>query len=121
MHKFAAMGGAALIALGTGPLTAHEREAHLQKITGPDNAFDMIVATAKSPNAPIYDLSETPDALVIHLIGGELWLAFEDAAKMLEAIDVLHRPIGAFRVGNQDNAVAVYIAPKRPHTHTLAR
>src|SRR5438477_2884168 len=92
MLKVAA-GCALLIAFATGSLRAHEREAQLQRISGPDDTFDMIVGTPKSANAPIYDLSESPDALVIHLTGGELWIAFDDAAKMLEAIEMLRRPI----------------------------
>ena len=44
----------------------------------------MIVATPKSANAPIYDLGESPDALIIHLTGGELWIGYDDAATMLE-------------------------------------
>jgi hypothetical protein len=103
---------AALIALATGPLSAHEREANIQRVTGPDDTFDLIIGTPKSANAPIYDLSESPDALIIHLTGGELWIAFDDAAKMLEAVEMLRRPIGAFRVRDQDNPIAAYIIPK---------
>jgi len=54
---------AALIAFATGPLGAYEREANIQRIAGSDDTSDMIVATPKSANAPIYDLGESPDAL----------------------------------------------------------
>jgi hypothetical protein len=120
MLKLAAV-GATLIALATGPLSAHEREAALQRIVGPDDAFEMIVATAKSADAPIYDLADTPDALVIHLIGGELWLEFEDAAKMLEAVEMLHRPSGAFHEGNRGDPVTFYIIPKASALTALGR
>jgi hypothetical protein len=112
---------AALIAFATGPLGAHEREATIQRITGPDETFDMIVATPKSANAPLYDLSESPDALVIHLTGGELWIGFDDAAKMLETVEMLRRPIGAFHGRNRDNPVAVYIIPKGRALTALSR
>src|ERR1051325_6310128 len=113
--------GIALMALVTGPLCAHEREATLQRITGEDDGFDMIVAAPKSPNAPIYDLGETPDALVIHLVGGELWVAFNDAAKMLEAIEMLRCPLGAFHVRARDSPVAVYLIPKGRALTALGR
>jgi hypothetical protein len=112
---------AGLIALAAGPLGAREREATLQKITGPDDTFEMIIGTTKPGNAPIYDLGETPDALVIHLTGSELWVAFDDAAKMLEAVETLHRPLGAFHVRDHDNPVAVYIIPKGRELTALSR
>jgi len=83
-----------------------------REIAGSDDTSDMIVATPKSANAPIYDLGESPDALIIHLTGGELWIGYDDAATMLEGIEMLHHPIGAFHVGDQNNPVAVYIIPK---------
>ena len=103
---------AALIALATAPLVAHEREATLQRVIGPDDAFDVIIGTPNNGNAPIYDLGDTPDALVIHLTGGELWVGFDDAAKMLETIEMLRRPLGRFYLGSRDNPVAVYMVPK---------
>jgi hypothetical protein len=112
---------AALIALATGPLGAYEREANIQRIAGSDDTSDMIVATPKSANAPIYDLGESPDALIIHLTGGELWIGYDDAATMLEGIEMLHHPIGAFHVGDQNNPVAVYIIPKGRALTALGR
>jgi len=104
--------GLALMALATGPLFAHEREATLQRITGPDGTFDMVVAAPKSANAPVFDLSETFDAFVIHLTGGELWVGFDNADKMLEAVEMLRRPLGAFYVGDRTKPVTVYIVPR---------
>jgi hypothetical protein len=112
---------AALIAFATGPLGAYEREANIQRIAGSDDTSDMIVATPKSANAPIYDLGESPDALVIHLTGGELWIAFDDAAKMFEAIEMLRRPIAAFHVRDRGNPVAAYIIPKGRALTALGR
>ena len=72
---------AALVALEAGSAAAQEREAVLQKIAVPGTSFEMLVATASSPDGAIYDLGDTPDSLVIHLIGGKLWVGFEDAGK----------------------------------------
>jgi hypothetical protein len=68
-----------------------------------------------------YDLGETPDALVIHLVGGELWVAFEDAAKMLDAMERLRRPLGTFYIRDRENPVAVYIIPKGRGVTALSR
>ena len=99
------------LVLAAGSSSAHEREAILQKIEVPGTNFEMLVATAK-PGGAIYDLGESPDALIIHLTGGELWIGYDDAATMLEGIEMFHHPIGAFHVGDQNNPVAVYIIPK---------
>jgi len=71
--------------------------SHPAKIEVPGANFEMLVATAK-PGGAIYDFGESPDALVIHLIGAKLWVGFDDAAKMLETIDILRRPLGSFHV-----------------------
>jgi hypothetical protein len=85
----------------------------------------MVVAMPKSSAAAIYDLGYTPDALVIHLIGGKLWIGFEDAGKMLKALDVLRRPIGAFHAESDDGTstkpVAVYVVPKSDTPASLDR
>ena len=78
----------------------------------------MLVATAK-PGGAIYDLGESLDALVIHLIGGKLWVGFDDASKMMETIDMLRRPLGSFHVESKEpDPIAVYLIPK---VNTLAR
>ena len=76
---------AALLGFGTAPVAAQQQEAVLDRKEVPGADFDIVLALPKSPPHPMYDLSELPDALVIHLIGGELVLAFEDAGKMLSA------------------------------------
>src|SRR5204863_8672848 len=89
------------LVLAAGSSSAHEREAILQKIEVPGANFEMLVATAKQGGA-IYDLAGSPDALVIHLIGGKLWVGFDDAAKMLETIDTLHRPLGSLHAEEKE-------------------
>ena len=62
-----------------------------------------------------FDLSESPDALLVHLVGGELALGFDNPEKMLKALDSLRRPIGAFHVDGPALGsripVALYLAP----------
>ena len=44
-------------------------------------AFDIILAIPKPKGVP-FNLLKSPDALLVHLIGGELALAFDDAEQM---------------------------------------
>ena len=67
----------------------------------PGAAFDIILAMPKSQGA-IFDLSEFPDALIMHLIGDKLDLGFDDAEKMMKALGTLHRPVGTFHVESPD-------------------
>ena len=78
---------AALIAFAAGAANAQQKEAILQKLEVPGAAFDIIVAMPK-PQGVTFDLSESPDALVVHLIGGELALGFDNAEKMLKALEL---------------------------------
>jgi hypothetical protein len=70
----------------------------------------------KSPARPMYDLSESPDALIVHLIGGQLVLAFDDAEKMVKAVESLGSPVAASDVLSKDGKsrtpFAVYVVPK---------
>lgn len=110
----------ALIAFATGSANGQQREAILQKVEVPGAAFDLMLATPKTP-AVVIDLSESPDALVIHLVGGELALGFEKAEDMLKASEFLRSPVGAFHIrrdsSNARVPAAVYMVPKG---HTLA-
>jgi len=110
----------ALIAFGSSSAGAQQREAIFQKIEVPGADFDLMLATPKMP-AVVIDLSESPDALVIHLVGGELALGFEKAEDMLKATEFLRSPVGAFHIrrdnGNARVSAAVYMVPKG---HTLA-
>ncbi len=87
----------------------------LQTVGVPGASFDVLVAMPKSPTT-FYDLGKSPDALVIHLVGGNLALGFDSEEKMLKAFDSLRRPIGAFHLESTDSKshtpVAVYIVPK---------
>ena len=112
---------ATVVVLGTSPLLAREQEANLQEIELPGAGFNIVLATPKSPAATI-DLGESPDALVLHLSGGELALAFEDGQKMIEAMDFLQHPGCAFRAsddGRSAESVSVYVVPKRETTADL--
>ena len=79
---------AALIAFAPVPLSAQQQEAVLQKMEVPGAAFDIILAMPKSPGAT-YNLGNSPDALIVHLIGGELALGFDGEEKMLKALELL--------------------------------
>ena len=80
---------AALIVIGTAPVAAHQQEAVLHRIETSAAGFDIVLAMPKSPARPMYDLGASPDALIVHLIGGQLVLAFDDAEKMLKAVEFL--------------------------------
>lgn len=101
----------ALLVLMIGAGTAQQREAVLQKVDMQSAAFDLIVATPK-PNGTIYDLSESPDAQVVHLAGGKLALGFERPDAMLRAFDVVRAPGCMFVEGKSQTPVTVYIVPK---------
>jgi hypothetical protein len=105
---------AALVALATVSANA-QQQAVLQKMEVPGAGFDLVIASPKFPGGATYDLSESPDALIIHLVGGELALGFEDWDKMVKALDTLRRPVGAFHVESPDRRsripVAVYLVP----------
>jgi hypothetical protein len=105
---------AALIAFATGSAHA-QQQAVLQKIEVAGAGFDIILAMPKIPGST-YDLAKSPEALVMHLIGGELALGFDSEEKMLAALDSLRMPVCAFHVEGKDraapNPVSVYIVPK---------
>jgi hypothetical protein len=103
---------AALVALGIGPLHAQEQEAFLQDIEVPGAGFDFVLAAPNPEAGALPDLGNMPDALVVHLYGGELVLVFDDAEKMLKALDSLKSPVGAFHVEGKAQPVALYIVPK---------
>jgi hypothetical protein len=106
---------AMLIALSTSSVNAQQQEAVLRKLVVPGAGFDLLIAMPKSPGGVTYDFSESPDALIIHLIGGELALGFDDTEKMIKALASLRRPVGAFHVESPNRRsripVAVYIVP----------
>jgi hypothetical protein len=103
----------ALIAFGSGSANA-QQEAVLKRVEVPGAAFDIILAMPKSPPSTL-NLGRSPEALVMHLIGGELALGFDSEEKMLKALDTLRRPVGALRMQSPDQSspipVAVYLVP----------
>jgi len=101
---------AALVALGAGPVHAQKQEAVLQLVEVPRAAFDFVLASPKPGAGALPDLANTPDALLIHLHGGELAVAFEDAREMVKALDALRSPVWAGSVGQRP--VALYLVPK---------
>jgi hypothetical protein len=114
MLKFFAI-CAALISLATDPAGAQQiqQEAVLQKVEVPGARFDIIVAKPKLPRSTI-NLGNSPDALVMHLVGGELVLSFDAEEKMLTALEFLRSPACAFQVDglNGKDNVAAYLVPK---------
>jgi hypothetical protein len=85
-----------------------------KEVLGAD--FDIVLAVPRSPSRPMYDLSGSPDALVIHLMGGELVLEFEDAVKMLTVAESLRSPVSSSHWVSKDGKTrtpfAVYVVPK---------
>jgi hypothetical protein len=107
---------AVLAALGPGPLAAQQQEAVLRRLEVPGAAFDIVLAIPKSPPRPFYDLSESPDALVVPLIGGMLVLTFEDALEMMQTAQSLQSPVAASNVPGKEThsrvPFAVYVVRK---------
>lgn len=100
---------AAFMAITMGSATAQQREAMLQRIAVPGSGFDIVVAMPK-PDGATYSLANSPDALVVHLIGDDLALAFDDPWKMIKTFDYLRKPIGAFYVDSPDLKSRIPIA-----------
>jgi hypothetical protein len=106
---------AALLALAPVSTSAKEQQAVLQKIEVPGSAFDILLALPTADGAVI-DLSKSPEAFVVHLVGGELALAFESGEQMLQAMDFLRSPLSASSVrsggAGPSVPVAAYIISK---------
>ena len=106
---------AALLAFGAASANAQQQEAVLQKVTVPGATFDIILAMPK-PSGATYNLGNSPDALLVHLIGGELALGFDGAERMMKELDTLQLPVCAFHVEGKASKsrkpVSVYIVPK---------
>ena len=100
---------ATLILAAMPAANAQQREAVLQRIEVPGASFDLVLAIPKTP-AVIFDFSESPDAHVIHLVGGLLALGFESAESMLNASDSLRAAVGAFHLRDNESNARVPIA-----------
>jgi hypothetical protein len=100
--------------LGGTPTNAQRQEAVLQRIGLPGAGVDILLATPKSPAATI-DLSESPEALIVPLVGNALTLVFEDGAEMLAALEPLRYPGCSFLMSSKDGKstkpVSVYFLP----------
>ena len=106
---------AALLAVVPFTAQAQQLEAVLHRMEVPGANFEIIVARPSSSGVTI-DLGRAPEALVIHLIGGELALSFDSEERMLRTLDSLQLPVGAFQVERAGSAsrepVAVYVVPR---------
>jgi hypothetical protein len=107
---------ATVVVLGTAAANAQQQEAILQAVELPGTGIDIVLAMPKSAGATI-DLAKSPDALVMHLTGGKLALAFDTEAEMLTAFDSLRKPGCNFRTTGTSptvqKPVSVYVVPHR--------
>ena len=105
----------ALIAFVMNSANAEQQEAALQRIAVPGAGFDIVLAMPK-PGGATYNLGKSPDALLVHLIGGELALGFDSAERMMRELDALQLPVCAFHVEGKASRsrkpVSVYIVPR---------
>src|SRR5262245_18823669 len=99
---------AALITFATGSANA-QQQAVLQKIEVPGAGSHIVIAVPKSPTGAIYDLAESPDALVMHLIGGELVVGFDSPEKMIAAAESVRSPVCSFHIESKGGQ-----SPRRP-------
>jgi hypothetical protein len=88
----------------------------LQKLEVPGAGFEIMLAMPKSADGATFNLGNSPDALLVRLIGGELALSFDSAEMMMKALDSLQLPVCAFHVESTDGRarkpVAAYLIPK---------
>ena len=104
----------ALVIASVTSLKAQQHEAALQRIVLPAAGIELLLATPKSPGQ-IIDLGQSPEALVVPLVGNALALVFEDGAEMLAALDSLRYPSCSLLTPSQDGKstkpVSVYVRP----------
>ena len=107
---------AALAVLGTGPLYAQGREVCLKTVEVPGAGFNFVVATPSQSGGALPNLEEAPNALVMHLRGGELRVVFDEAGEMVRALDPSASTDCAYGGDGQGHAslqpVALYVVPK---------
>ena len=89
---------------------AQQREATLQRIEILGASFDLLIAVPK-PAGVIYDLAESPDALLLNLAGGELAIGFERVDAMLKTLELVRAPVYSFG-GKGRTAITIYAVPK---------
>ena len=114
---------AALVALGASPLHAQEREAVLQTVEVPGAGFNFVLATPHPEAGVLPDLSNAPEALIVHLPGAKLAVVFEDTEQMVEALESLKRQVGTFQTGDERGRslqpVVLYVVPKSGTVATI--
>jgi hypothetical protein len=106
---------AALVAFGIGAAHAQKQEAVLQHVPVPGADFDLVIASPKPGAAPLVDIGNVPDALVLHLRHGGFVVVFDDARKMIETAALLQRAPSDFHVDATPGGVlqaGVYVVPK---------
>jgi hypothetical protein len=102
-----------LLALATVPVAAQQQEAVLQRMHVSGAPFDIVLAMPKSPPQLMDGLNMSPEALVVHLTGDELIVAFEDALEMLKAAETLRSSMSSTHWVSKDGTpLAVYLVPK---------
>jgi hypothetical protein len=115
MLKYVTILGA-LLALGTAPSAAQQQEAMLQRMRVAGADFDVVLAIPKSPPRMLGDLNMSPDALIMHLTGGQLVVAFEDPIEMVNAAESLRSSVSSFHCVTKDGKsclpLALYIVPR---------
>jgi hypothetical protein len=106
----------ALLALGATPVAAQQQEAVLQRMRVAGADVDIVLAIPKSPPRMLDDLGMSPDALIIHLTGGQLVVAFEDPYEMLKAAESLRSSVSSFHCVTKDSKtcipLALYVVPR---------
>jgi hypothetical protein len=103
---------AATIALTTICANAQQQEAVLHRMEVPGTAFELILASPR-PGTGTFDLSESPDALIVNLVGGKLAVGFENPGEMLQAANTLRAPGCALHLDDQSRTpIAVYLIRK---------
>jgi hypothetical protein len=105
-----------LTAFGPASLNAQQQGAVLQKMEVPGADFEIVVAIPKHPAAAMHDLSKSPDALILHLVGGQLVLGFDTPEKMLAALESVRSPGCSLHVDGKGDKppkpVAVFVVAK---------
>jgi len=102
---------ATLIIAAVSAASAQQREAVLQRIEIPGAAFDIVIAMPR-PAGVIYDLAESPDALLVNLAGDELAIGFERVDEMLKMAEFVRAPACSFKGKGRGSPVAIYAVPK---------
>ena len=104
---------AMLTAFGLGSLSAQQLEAVLQKVEVPGADFEIVLAIPKYPAGALRDLGKSPDAMILHLVGGQLVVGFDTPEKMVAALESVRSGCAVHVNGKGDKppkSVAVFVA-----------